>query len=340
VINIEPSSAKQELEGLLRSAYGMAVDTLEFLVSGSEAYAYVARVGPTRYFVKLHDPDGIQELDFTLRLADVLYREGGIAGVVPPIAALDGRLRTALAPYPITVHPFVQGQSAGVRGPLTESDAIHVGMLVGRFHRCSAALQLMGRNTLTERFDTGCIQVLDALLATTARPDGMRGHVFDLLARNRDGVYEAMATLQRVRDQARAVPYRPAITHGDLTLSNLMAGEDGRFYVVDWNSALVAPAEKDLVFFGGATFEPFLYGYTGGTKLEPVSHDRLLFFIYRWSLDGIAFFATRLLTEDATSVRNDDDLAVLHSFLPFDSKRIATDIASMEQTIRKFSAPR
>lgn len=333
MIDIDPPSCLRELGKLLVSAYGFAVDSVEFLAAGSEAYAYVARTRATRYFVKLHDPYGFQELDFTLRLAHSLNGAWGIGGVLPPLGALDGALRAFLGPYPITVHPFIRGQSAAARGPLTESETMRIGMLVGEIHRSPAALEFAGG--LTERLDAECVEVLEKLLGVESGSGGTSDRVLDLLARHRAALHEATDVIRRLQRRARAVPMRQAITHGDLALSNFMVDENGRFHVVDWNSALLGPVERDLVFFSGAGFEPFLRGYAGTGALEPVSIDLLAFFTYRWCLDGISFFANRLLTETAASARTEADLGTLQSFLPFEATTIANTISSMERTLRK-----
>jgi Ser/Thr protein kinase RdoA (MazF antagonist) len=288
-----------------------------------------------RYFVKLHDPDGSQDLDFTLRVARTLNGTWRIEGVLPPLAALSGTLYVFLGPCPISVHPFIQGRNAATREPLTESETIRIGMLVGEFHRSAAALEFMGGPT--ERFDTECIEILDGLLIGKSGPGGIVGSVLDLLARNREALHDAMAVLKRLQDRARAARFRYAITHGDLTLHNFMVDEDERFHVIDWDSALLAPVERDLIFFGETGFEPFLCGYARTTALEHVNIDLLSFFAYRWCLDGIAFFANRLLAEDVTSDRTETDLAVLQTFLPFDAKKIGNTISSMERIIRKLS---
>jgi Ser/Thr protein kinase RdoA (MazF antagonist) len=337
MIDLDPQSCLQDIRQVLISDYGVATDSVELLALGSEAYTYAARAGATRYFVKLHDPDGLGELDFTLRLTYFLNKEGGIESVLPPLATSSGALRASFGPYPITVHPFIRGQSAAARGPLTENETMRIGRLVGDIHHATVTPEFTAG--LIEHFDTGCIEVIGRLLARTSGVGRTSGRVLSLLDQNRELLCQATDELRRLRDRVRFGPIRYAITHGDLTLGNFMLDEDGHFHVVDWNSALLAPVERDLVFFSEAGAEAFLSGYARTATLEHVNIDMLSFFAYRWCLDGIAFFANRILTEQDTSVRTEDDLGVLHTFLPFDAKKIADSMSSMERIIRTL-APR
>lgn len=42
------------------------------------------------------------------------------------------------------------------------------------------------------------------------------------------------------------------VCHGDLHAGNLTISDDGRLFLIDWDEALLAPKEKDLMSIGGA----------------------------------------------------------------------------------------
>ena len=247
-----------------------------------------------------------------------------------------GQVRTYLRHLPMSVHPFIVGQSA-VERSLTEQETIRLGTLVGQVHRSGATLPW--RDGPTERFEIECVDTLDRLLTTrsaaTHTLNSYQCRVVELLSQNRQSVRNATERLQQLQSIARFAGSRHVITHGDLTASNVMIDTDGRLHLIDWNGAGLAPPERDLVFFSGPNFASFLDGYVQAYALDGLSADLLSFFIYRWRLDGIAFFSDRICCQPTPHSRTKEDCDMLQSFLPFNEEDIAITVSAMEKVIRE-----
>jgi spectinomycin phosphotransferase/16S rRNA (guanine(1405)-N(7))-methyltransferase len=61
-----------------------------------------------------------------------------------------------------------------------------------------------------------------------------------------DPVRNLLAMYDRLADEARATRADWVITHGEPYGPNLVEIDDGRTMLVDWDSALLAPRERDL----------------------------------------------------------------------------------------------
>lgn len=96
---------------------------------------------------------------------------------------------------------------------------------------------------------------------------------------------DAAGQVRTLLDQADALggelrgrPAKGVVCHGDPHLGNLLLGEDERVWLVDWDDAVLAPPERDLMFVTGGVLafapvtgpeqERFFAGY------GPVEIDR------------------------------------------------------------------
>jgi len=95
------------------------------------------------------------------------------------------------------------------------------------------------------------------------------------------------------------------LCHADLHAGNLLITPDGALYVVDWDTLILAPQERDLMFVGGGLFRNqrsaedeirlFYAGY------GPAAVDRVALAYYRYEriVEDVAAYAEQILATDA-----------------------------------------
>ena len=96
-------------------------------------------------------------------------------------------------------------------------------------------------------------------------------------------VAQLLARADRLGAVLRARDTRAVVCHGDPHLGNLLVGHGAAVWLVDWDDALLAPPERDLMFVVGGLpgFAPvdaqqrawFFEGYGG----EELDQDRLVY---------------------------------------------------------------
>jgi spectinomycin phosphotransferase len=220
-------------------------------------------------------------LERAFETAAVLRERAGLEFVVAPLRDRDGVvLRRVSARYAVRVEPFVAGESA-VFGPYASSgERRSVAAALGRLH--AASVRVPARR---EDFALPARGVLDDL----DRPwDGgpygeraqelVRSHARDLERRLEE--YDALVA--RVR--AKREPW--VVTHGEPHRANVIRGTDGAVHLVDWDTALVAPRERDLHMVldaDVAAHEEY------GTRT--VDTDALRLYRLWWQLADITVFA-------------------------------------------------
>ena len=255
MISLDGPSYGGALRRLLTAEYGFALVSLQPLPVGSEGVAFIAQTATTQYFVKLHDPEGSEHLEFTLKVAHWLHDACGLGTVLAPLRTGEGAVRTYLRHLPVSVHPFIVGQSP-VERSLTEQETIRLGTLVDQVHRSGATLPW--RDGPTERFEIGCVDTLDRLLTTrsaaTHTLNSYQCRVVEFSSAKRDR--EASATAVHA-----SVPWnRNVITHGDSTASDVMSIPTGVFTDrLEWSWP--GPALRgNSFFFSGPNFAHSLMG--------------------------------------------------------------------------------
>jgi spectinomycin phosphotransferase len=312
----------------LRAARELRVETLEFLPLGADAGTAVFRAsGPDGdYFVKL------RRGPFPLASVAVPhYLAGrGIDAVIAPLTDRSGRLFSPLDEYSVIVHPFVAGRDA-YEAALTDVQRRGLGAALRAIH--TAAIPAgVAEGAPRETFAPGARDAVGELLALAARgpfPDAVAAEMAALM-RERDDLIRALvarAAGLAARLARRALPV--ILCHGDLHAGNLHVAADGRVYIVDWDTVVYAPRERDLMFVGagidavwrGAGAEAaFFQGY------GPVEIDRDALAYYRCEravADIAAFGEALLLTGEGGADRAQSLRYFMGAFQPGDAIDVA-----------------
>lgn len=273
----------------LRDAYGPRITQLDFLPLGADvnSAAYRATADDGRaYFLKLRrGPLG--ELSV---LIPAFLAEQGIEHIIPPLRAADGRLWTALEPFTATLYPFVAGAD-GYEVALSERQWVELGATLRRIHATPLPpdpRRALPRESFAplwrervrgymariggETFDDPIAVELAAFLRANA--DAVR----ELVERAEQLARELKKASADYADFVEDVTSEWVLCHADLHNGNVLIGRDGALYVVDWDTALLAPKERDLMFVGAGNLgrnrpeerDWFYRGY-GATTVDPAA---------------------------------------------------------------------
>jgi hypothetical protein len=197
-----------------------------------------------------------------------LRRDAGLEFVVAPLPAAGGRvLRRLNDRYSLVVHPYLDGCQAGQDDEFESvADRQAVLAMLVRLHSAKAT------PPPTENFEIGDRAALvDAMRNTgepwRAGPYGARTR--DLLARHAADLAALLGVFDELVGRVRTRGDRMVITHGEPNASNVLKAAAGLVFV-DWESALLAPPERDL--WALAEADPGLleaYSAAAGTAIDP-----------------------------------------------------------------------
>ena len=291
----------------LRRGWDIDAARLDYLPVGYGSHHWEAvGAGGSRWFVSADDlraphragraPDDVlATLDRAFRTAVALRDDAGLEFVLAPIPSDAGAVLGLLdTRYAIRVEPFVEG-TAGKGGEFERTEERRrMGTLLGRLHAASDSVPaglpgredfaLPGREALAEalaRLDTPWVGGPFAEPVRTL----LRAHAGEVC--DRLSAYERLAA--RVRDDPR--PW--VVIHGEPHSSNVMRDARGGLWLVDWDTALVAPPERDLWM----VLDEHLAGwdeYRDATGAVHLDEELLRLYSDRWALAEICEYMAEL----------------------------------------------
>lgn len=252
----------------LREVYGVAPVAVTFLPLGADVRTAVYRAdlaAATPLFVKLRRGAlDVASVEVPRWLADL-----GVAQVIPPLATRHGQLWSALADFTLVVYPFVDGRD-GYAVELTEEHWRALGAAMATLHSAEVPPHLAA--TLPrERFDPQWRAHVRGLLATldSARPpDSAAADLAAFFRERHDEVAECVERAEALATELLGDPLPSVLCHGDAHAANVLVDGAGALYLVDWDTLILAPKERDLMFFGGAQ------GFRGCAPAEEVARFR------------------------------------------------------------------
>jgi spectinomycin phosphotransferase len=276
----------------LETGYGIRVAEVEFLPIGNDPASWAYRVatasGRRDWFLKVRAgamPGAV--------VPALLHRQG-VPNVLAPLPAKSGAPAVALERFTLALYPMLDAVPGGKVG-LSAAQWRQLGAVVERIHTLPVPAEL-GRMLGRERFRPARRELLPKLDALLASPDPGDPLALELADRwhAQDGVIHALA--ERADRQgpwlARA-GFPKGLCHADLHTFNVLVDADQQIWLVDWDEAVLAPRERDLMFVVGGIREDlvspedtrsFFQGY-GDARIDPVL---LAYYRCAWALQDIA----------------------------------------------------
>lgn len=267
---------------------------------GSHHWEAVGADG-SRWFVSADDllagphaggsPDDVFEMLDRAFCTAAALRDAGLEFVLAPIPSGGGAvLRRIDTRYAIRVEPFVDG-GAGEFGEYERpEERRRMGTLLGRLHAASASVPrglpgredfaLPGRQALEEAFTEVDTPWDHGPFAEPAR---------ELLRAHAGGVRERLHAYDQLAGRVRDEPGLWVVTHGEPHSANVIREARGDLRLVDWDTTLIGPRERDLWM----TLDADLTGWDEYREVVgPVrlNEDALGLYRERWALAEICVY--------------------------------------------------
>ncbi len=318
----QPAIPTDTILDTLRTAFGLQVVDVRFLPLGADTNTAVyraERVDGAPYFVKLR-LDDFHEASLTI--PHYLYAQG-LHQIIPPLMTQNGQLWAALGDHHLMLYPFVCGRPGYEQG-MTAAHWFTWGAAMRHLHTLSIPVEL-NRTLPRERFTPewpARMQRLLHQLADTPSDEPLVQALAFFLGTKRTEVKVVSARTQRLAAALQANPPDFVLCHGDIHGWNLLIDDTGQLFIIDWDTLILAPKERDLMFIGGghgdsgysATQEEALFyaGY-GQTIVNRVA---LAYYRFARVLEDIVLFAEQILTTDAGEDRQQALVYLQSNFLP------------------------
>jgi spectinomycin phosphotransferase len=301
----------------LRSQYGIEPTALEPTERGKDFAASVWRVwvggSAPRYIVKVRRTDAPRNV---AAAAARYLADAGVPGIVAPIPSLAGALSAQSGGLSLILYPFIEGRAA-IEMLMSDDSWRALGTFARRLHETALPPDLADvapRETYRPpEIDT--IPRVDAAISDRPSEDASARRVGELWRNHRE---EILALARRAEDLGVAVRGRslPLVTcHADMHTGNVIVGDNGALWVIDWDELVLAPKERDLMFAigGGISTElvdpnatdRFLEGY-GDVEVD---EQALAYYRHAWAIQDVGGYSWRVILDTSASEEQRDAAA-------------------------------
>ncbi len=300
----KPDFADVRIIKLLESHYALRVRALEFLPVGNDqrAWAYRVEAEAAVYFLKLRR-GGTRPASL---IAPHHLKTQGIEQVVAPLETVAGGLLTSAGDYDLILYPFIDGRSAW-RMAIPPSNWRAWGAIMRRIH--SSSLSSHGLDVVErEVFGVKWLDTLGRVEDLLGR-GGYRGEVAEAAALVwRDQAVEIMRCRRRYLELGACLAADPppfVLCHADIHTANIILDRQSEIRIVDWDETVIAPKERDLMFFVYDGHRPeetdaFFAGYGS----DEINWLAMAYYKYDWVVQEFADYGERIFLSNDIGVKD------------------------------------
>jgi spectinomycin phosphotransferase len=305
----KPALTDSEIAACLAAEYGLKVTQLTFLPLGADRNTAVYRAttgSGADYFIKLRSGDFNA---LTIALPRLLHDQG-CRQIIAPVLTLTQRLWTTLQEYTLAVFPFITGEDGFAR-PLSAEHWRELGSVLKQIHTVNLPLEWQAQLPHETFSDHWRDQVVEyqTMVEKTELHDSIAAELAMLLRRQRPVIDKLVAGARQfaaiLKGQSKA-PLEHVLCHGDIHGANLLLTQEGSLYIVDWDTLILAPKERDLMFIGSGLFANyrsrqeeealFYHGY-GATEVDRVA---LTYYRYERIVQDIAVYCDQIFGSEGS----------------------------------------
>ncbi|MEM7330912.1 MAG: aminoglycoside phosphotransferase family protein [Chloroflexota bacterium] len=303
----KPNIDDQLIVSCLKECHDLPIQTLTFLPLGADSNTAVYKAiskESAPYFVKLRRDHFLQ----ASVLVPKFLHDQGIKQVIPPLPNRHGGLWSDLAPFKLILYPFVEGKNGFEIAP-TAQQRIEFGKALKQFHTISIPTAFT-EDVPNEIYTAVYRQETHNLLERFAKEefqDPLSQQLAIFINRSRSEIQNLLEKTEFFAQELQAKQLPAILCHADMHGWNMLIDTKGQFFIVDWDTLVFAPKERDLMFIGcglggitpSAEEETALFyrGY-GQTEHSPMA---MSYFKYERVIQDIAAFCETILDSNEES---------------------------------------
>ena len=264
----KPEIEDKKILNTLEREFGLDVEEIAFLPLGADQNTAVYRVVTKEdnvYFLKLRSGEFNEA---SVSVPSYLSKLG-IKQIIPPLATRTGQLHAVLENYAVILYPFVEGKN-GFERSLSEPQWRQFGAALKAFHTAKfppAITRSIPREEFSPQWRESVKMVLKRIDQETFSEPIAR-EMADFLKTKSIEISELVNRTEHFAQVLQRQTLEFILCHGDIHAWNLLLTDNGAFYMVDWDTLIFAPKERDLMFIGGGL---------GGRYLTPQEEETLFY---------------------------------------------------------------
>ncbi|HLU22030.1 MAG TPA: aminoglycoside phosphotransferase family protein [Bacillaceae bacterium] len=298
------------LQSVIKKQYVLDIIHIDFIPIGDSAYSYrITDINKNTYYLKLFDHDNDRQMDSLQKLNRVLpvlwelYHQGSLQNTALPLKNDKGEFCTLMESTSIILFHFIYGETLADVYPFSDTLLRQLGKVIATIHQTNVKQSPL----LVEKFDLSfvkdlrrCIEMLEEELPYKE---------LKIVLAMKEQINTIVNDLQKFHAPSNMNTF--VFCHGDLWGGNLIQRGD-TMYVIDWESAQLAPPEFDLFTYIGDGFETLLSSYQEGWN-KPINLNigLLKFYAYRQHLRNLTNWLMNILFRNKDEMQNLNDIEMI-----------------------------
>jgi spectinomycin phosphotransferase len=219
---------------------------------------------------------------------------------------LNGALWARIGGFTISLFPWVNGRRAA-DGGLLPQQWIELGAAARQIHAGQLPPELLSILP-RERFVPSrreLVTRLDAVIDSPACVDPAQAALAGFWRVRRQTIQSLLARTDELGGWLRQRNLALVLCHADLHTWNVLVDTHQALWIVDWDEAILAPKERDLMFIVGGIGRDLvtpqetahcLRGY-GQVEIDPLA---LAYYRYAWAVQDMGAYAEQVFLGDAS----------------------------------------
>jgi len=299
----KPDISDEQLIACLQLNYGMQIAEVDFLQLGNDMNTAVYRVvgaDARPYFLKLRSGN-FDEI--TVAIPNLLSAQG-MTRIIAPIPTRAGQLWARMDAFAVILSPFVAGQN-GFEVEVSDRQRIEIGVALKGLHSANvpeALRQRLPRESFSPYW-RDLVREYQARAEDTAFAEPVAAQLTALLRTKRAVIDNLVLRAEQLGTMLQSQSLEFVVCHADIHGGNLLIDPDGSLFIVDWDTLILAPKERDLMFIGAgidsiwpsAREQALFYQGYGATKIDP---NALAYYRYERIVEDIVAYCEQLLLTD------------------------------------------
>jgi spectinomycin phosphotransferase len=301
---IKPDLKDEKIIACLQNAYGLTVEKIAFLPLGADFNTAVYRLTTSSqvdYFLKLRRGEFIDSSVSAPKYLASL----GIKQVIPPLETKTRQLWTGLSPFKAILYPYIEGGN-GLETKLSEEQWVQFGAAIKKLHSTDIPNALT-RGTPREGFSSKWRETVKAFLIRIEHEvfeEAVAVKMALFLNSKSNEILKLIARAEQLAATLQKQPLEYILCHADMHGWNLIVDKEGALYIVDWDTLIFAPKERDLMFVGAGIWDSgrtaaeeealFYQGY-GQTK---INQDAICYYRFERIIQDIGDYCEYIFLSD------------------------------------------
>jgi spectinomycin phosphotransferase len=277
----KPNISDEKIIVCLNESYSIQVNHIEFLSIGNDPTAFAYRVEAKNgdpYFLKikreLTNPAGL----FVPRF----LKDKGIEQVIAPLPTNSQKLWAEVDEFTLILYPFITGSEAMEIG-MTDSQWIEFGSALKRIHTTvpiENIVQYVRHESFIPKW-SDTVKAIHQRVNTQEYQDPYQKQLALLWKEKSETIQTVIERTEWTGKRLQQLNLAFFLCHADIHTANILIAPEQQMFIVDWDGALFAPKERDLMFVAGLKEESLFFKGYGD---EQVYLPALAYYRYEWCM--------------------------------------------------------